>query len=140
MTTAALLSLFLCVNGYVCLTCAIFHEGEIERGGAKCVCVCEREREREREPCHTLFHPATTAWWNTTSADEDNAIKLNFPFLERLHLNTNIYLSHDELSQPLNAPTSSPTPTLIFGFFSFSITPQKKRKKDCCIRVKSPLV
>jgi hypothetical protein len=60
-----------------------------------------------------------------TSADEDNAIKLNFPFLERLHLNTNIYLSHDEPSQPLNAPTSSPTPTLIFSFLVFLLLPKK---------------
>jgi hypothetical protein len=86
-------------------------------------------REREREPCHTLFHPATTAWWNMTSADQDNAIKLNFLFLERLHLNTIIYLSHDEPSQPLNAPTSSLTPTLIFFIIVFSITPKKKKKR-----------
>jgi hypothetical protein len=76
-----------------------------------------------------LFHPATTAWWNMTSADQDNAIKLNFLFLERLHLNTIIYLSHDEPSQPLNAPTTSLTPTLIFFIIVFSITPKKKKKR-----------
>jgi hypothetical protein len=63
-----------------------------------------------------------------TSADQDNAIKLNFPFLERLHLNMIIYRSHDEPSQPLNVPTSSPTPTLIFFIIVF-LFPQKKGKK-----------
>jgi hypothetical protein len=63
-----------------------------------------------------------------TSADQDNAIKLNFPFLERLHLNMIIYLSHDEPSQPLNAPTSSPTPTLIFLIIVFLLPPKKEKK------------
>ncbi len=54
--------------------------------------------------------------------------QLNFPFLERLHLKTIIYLSHDEPSQPLYTSYLFPTPTLIY----FSIRyykPQKTKKK-----------
>ncbi len=97
-----------------------------EKEQSVCVCVRERERERERESCHTLFHPATTARWNMTSADEDNAIKLNFPFLEHLHLRS--FISH--MMSLLNLWMHLPLPQHPLWYFLvlFFYYPQKKEK------------
>jgi hypothetical protein len=83
-------------------------------------------REREREPCHTLFHPATTAWWNMTSADQDNVISSTFlswsAFISRLS-----FISHMmSLLNLCTHLTSSPTPTLIY-FSNCYYKPPKKQ-------------
>jgi hypothetical protein len=87
----------------------------------------EESKVREREPCHTLFHPATMAWWNMTSADQDNVISSTFPswsaFISRLS-----FISHMmSLLNLCTHLTSSPTPTLIYFSNHYCKPPPPKK-------------
>jgi hypothetical protein len=115
-----LMSVHVFVCKWMCVLLVQFFTREGLTGG--------EQSEREREPCHTSFHPATMAWWNMTSADQDNVISSTFlswsAFISRPS-----FISH--MMSLLNLCThlaSSPTSTLIY-FSNHYYKPQKTKKK-----------
>jgi len=134
MTTAALLSLFLCVNGCVSYLCN-FSQGrdwqEKEQSVCVCLCVCERERESHIILCSTLQLQHGGIWPQPIRTMPSSSTFLSWSAFISIQSFTSHMMSLLNLWMHLPLP-QHPLWFFLLLFFYY--------QKDCCIRIKSPNV